>query len=176
VHLAGAEGVSVTLRPVGYEFPDASAGEWHDQNWLLIDVAVNSLEGAWAFRDPCMLTSEAVELGAWLARAGQGVPTPSGPDADGNVWPEPMFIEPSVGFAVESYDADAVVLRIHFSLESAPAWAGEEQHTVTGQFYVRCRVRFADVVAASQAWLAEVAEFPERGSRSAGHALRPPDT
>ena len=175
MHLAGPDGVSVTLRPVGYQFPDAATGEWHGQNWLLIDGAVNSLDGAWAFRDPCMLTYEAVELGSWLTRAAQGLVEPSEPDANGNVWPEWMFIEPNVGFGVESYDGDAVVLRVHFSLESAPAWAGEEQHSVTHQFYVRCRVRSADLLAASRKWLAEVAEFPERGTRRTASEPRPQD-
>lgn len=59
---------SVGLRPVGYQFATAQ-GDWHDDNWLVIDGAVMSPEGSWVFADQCLLTEEAQQV---AARGGGG--------------------------------------------------------------------------------------------------------
>lgn len=165
MELKGSNGVSVSLRPDGYQFPDASKHDRDDANWLMIVGEVDSPEGAWTFRDPCMQTREARALGAWLTDVSRKAAAVREPDENGNVWPEWHFIEPNVGFGVEAYEGDDVVLRLHFSLESAPEWAGEETRSVLNQFFLRCWIGREDVGRAAETWMAELDEYPVRGDR-----------
>jgi len=59
-----------------------------------------------------------------------------------------------------------VILRVHFSLESAPPWSGDEQRVVSHQFFVRCWLSDESLREAAAVWQDEVSHFPERGERS----------
>jgi len=81
-------GPTIELKVLGYEFPDG-ADEWHDLNWLRIQVRVESGDANWtAGPDPCLLTSEAKALAEWLRAAAAGWLAP------------PEFLEPALSFAV----------------------------------------------------------------------------
>ena len=162
--LRGQNGVSITLRPDGYQFPDAAQHDWDDANWLMIEGEVDSPDGAWRFRDPCMQTHEAQAFGAWIDAVSRGAVAVH-EAGDGNVWPEWTFIEPNVAFGVEGYEDEDVVLRVYFSLESAPEWAGDERRSAWYRFFLGCRMRREDVRSAGQTWLSELARWPERGER-----------
>lgn len=152
--LVGQDGARVVLRPEGYQYADATSG-WDDANWLVIAGTVEGPEGAWSFRDPCLQTVEARALGAFLIAVSRGsVPAqPPGQDA----WPDWVALEPNLGVAVETYEGDAVTLRLHFALESAPPWSPDG-------YRLRCTLARADVARAAETWLGELARFPERGT------------
>jgi hypothetical protein len=163
VRLISDDGVSITLRPTAYEFLGMRTGDWDDLNWLRIAGEVDTPEGAWGFNDPCLLTTEAAQLGAWLrAVAARRVP-PSGPTEQGEVYPSCDFTEPNVAFGVEAYGAGDVSIRVHFSLESAPPWSGDEQRVVSRQFFVRCQLPCEHLRRAADEWSEELHRFPERG-------------
>ena len=157
--------MSVDLRPVRYQFPEPAKHEWNNLNWLVIAGNIESPEGRWSFEDPCLQTLEAIRLGGWLREAAGGDVEPSTPNADGTVWPALYFTEPNLAFGVEVHEAGDVILRVHFSLESAPPWSGEERRVSTSQFFVRCWLSEEAVHLAAAQWLDEVSEFPERGAR-----------
>src|SRR5688572_1216408 len=64
--LLASPDAQVDLSVVGYQFPSAT-DQW-DGNWLTIRGRVAVADREWSFDDPCLLTSEAQELGAWLMR------------------------------------------------------------------------------------------------------------
>lgn len=166
VLLAGRNGVSIDLRPVGYQVPAGDHKEWHDLNWLVIAGQVETPEGSWSFQDPCLLTNEAEQLAGWLREVAEGAIEPSTPDENGEVWPAFWTVEPNVGFSLESVAGDDRVLRVHFSLESAPPWLDYERRVCTHQFFVRCVVGREALLRAARSWLLELSEFPERGQRN----------
>jgi len=165
VLLAGLNGVSIDLRPASYQFPTLEHGEWHDLNWLVIAGHVESPDGSWRFRDPCLLTTEAAQLGEWLRQVAEGAVPANERDEQGEVHPAFWTVEPNVGFGLEACTADQRALRVHFPLESAPPWSGNETRVCTHQFYVRCVVDKEALLAAANAWLLELSVFPERGRR-----------
>ena len=136
--MAGNNEISISLSPIGYQFPDMKVGDWHDLNWLRIAGKVEAPDGSWSFNDPCMLTTEAARLGEWLREAADGKVQPTAPNATGEIYPSCDFTEPNVAFGVEVREAGDVILRVHFSLESAPPWSGDEQRVVSHQVFVRC--------------------------------------
>lgn len=161
MYIEGRDGVSLALSPVGYQFLAPATDSWHDLNWLAIDGDIVSPDGDWRFREPCMLTDEAVRLGAWLERVGDGEIAPPVPDPDGCLWPDLSFTEPNIAFAVTSYEGDDVVLRVHLSLESAPPWLDGEARLPL-HFWVGCRSSRQDLIVASRTWMAEIAQYPVR--------------
>ncbi|WCO66109.1 hypothetical protein PO878_16535 [Iamia majanohamensis] len=161
MYIEGRNGVSLALSPVGYQFPAPATDSWHDLNWLVIEGAIASPDGDWRFREPCLLTDEAVRLGAWLGRVSAGAIAPPGPDPEGCRWPDLSFTEPNIALAVRSHVGDDVVLRVHLSLESAPPWLDEEVRLPL-HFWVDCRSSRQDLALASRAWMAEIAEYPVR--------------
>ncbi|MFE9458951.1 hypothetical protein [Streptomyces californicus] len=89
---------SVDLRPVRYQFATAR-GETYDDNWLVVDGTVTTPEGSWSFTEPCLLTDEARRVSAWLRAAAAGTVAVTGPDDEGQLWPDTWFIEPVVASA-----------------------------------------------------------------------------
>lgn len=77
MRLDGAEDRSLELTVAGYQFPDIGTpgsatgqdGFHYDANWLVIAGHVNDGQHSWTFRDPCLLTTEALELARWLDAA-----------------------------------------------------------------------------------------------------------
>ena len=62
---------------------------------------------------------------------------------------------------MEAWEAGDIVLRVHFSLETAPEW-DLERRAVTGQFFVRCWLSQESLRSAADQWAAEAASFPVR--------------
>ncbi|MDQ1723754.1 MAG: hypothetical protein QOG52_782 [Frankiaceae bacterium] len=150
--------VSVVLRPVGYEFGADVPGHG---NWLVIDGQASYRRGAWAFTEPCLTAGEAQALSPWLRRVAARDEAPTTPGEDGKVWPSLMFTEPNLSYGVARYDEDCAVLRLHFSLDSAPPWEPEHE-TLTAQFFVELRASPAMLRQAADDWDNELAAFPER--------------
>jgi len=83
------EGPEIDLQILGYQCPQGVT-DWHDLNWLNILVRVSTLGASWTGGpDPCLLTTEARDLAAWLRSA-----------ADGRHILPLSFIEPELSFAV----------------------------------------------------------------------------
>ena len=112
------EGPEIELQVLGYEFSQG-ATDWHDLNWLKILVRVNTVGASWTGGpDPCLLTTEARELVAWLRTAAVEHPVP------------PLaFIEPGLSFAVAREPGEgripvAVTLR-HAFVRNQPLVSGQ---------------------------------------------------
>ena len=91
-------GPQIELTVVGYQFPHG-VSDWHDLNWLNILVRVQTIGASWTGGpDPCLLTTEARELAAWLRAA-----------ADKSAVTPLEFIEPELSFAVARPPDDRVV-------------------------------------------------------------------
>ena len=81
-------GPQIELAILNYQFRDG-ADNWHDLNWLSVQVAVKSLGAHWKNVEPCLLTTEVRALAAWLRAAAVG-------RTDGPL----DFVEPELSFAV----------------------------------------------------------------------------
>ena len=121
VRLVSRDGGYVELRPVSYqaEMPEPATEQDDDDydEWLIVQGSVRLGDGReWTFVRPCLTTSEAQDLGVWLASAGTGriAPSPASP-------PERKllcFTEPNVAFSIAALSAERVSVRVHFSHES----------------------------------------------------------
>ena len=118
VKLVSSDGASISLHPAAYQFemPPPAEDEDEDEgdaNWLMISGAVCAADGRrWAFLDPCLTTSEARSLSAWLRRV-----------ACGNAAEEPRsiaFTEPNLAFGASDQSAGRVRLQVRFSHEALP--------------------------------------------------------
>ena len=172
VKLVSADGASVDLRPVCYEYeqePAAdSAGEgepvW-DANWLVIRGQVRAADGReWTFRDPCLTTWEAERLLEWLQALGCG-----------EVRKALAFTEPNLGFRVDAQDDERVRLRVHFSAESLPPGLRTPDARTpdartpgrrTAGYDVPLDVGRADLADAARTWAVDCQAFPLRGPGS----------
>ena len=67
MRLENVSGHVLELRLVGYQYPDATSGDW-DANWLIVEGHLAGPEGPWDFREPSLTTTEARELAAFIAR------------------------------------------------------------------------------------------------------------
>jgi hypothetical protein len=73
MRLESVDGLFVELEVVSYQFgsrQSSSDGADWDANWLVIVGKVWDGDRSWEFRDPCMTTWEARELGSWLGGLG----------------------------------------------------------------------------------------------------------
>jgi hypothetical protein len=115
MHLEGDGGRLLDLSIVGYQFPSKSSGTLgfdHDANWLVVNGRVSDGTRSWSFQDPCLLTTEARELVAWLEAV-----------ADGWLELDTIdFTEPNLEFARVSAPADPPVIHVTFRLEAWPPW------------------------------------------------------
>ncbi|GAA1993771.1 WapI family immunity protein [Kitasatospora viridis] len=142
------ENLCVELRPVGYQFR-APLGDPYDDNWLVIAGRVVAPQGRWRFEEPVLLTDEARKLARWLryAAGGRIAVSPGGPDLS--------FLEGNLAFSLAAESGDRVVLRVHLSLESAPARLGD-------QVAVEVPLAKAGLLAAAETWEQELVPFPAR--------------
>ena len=159
-----ADGASVDLRPLRYEFPGiagAGPGDW-DANWLVVGGDVRLADGrGWSFADPCLTTWEARSLGSWLRGVVKGKVRPTAFDAagDGEETLE-AFTEPNLALSLASRSDGAAVVRVHLSLESRPPWLGDG-FDIFG-FFVSLDVPLQALAAAAGEWDRELAAFPVR--------------
>jgi hypothetical protein len=165
VRLTSSDGASVELRPTRYELPaePIEPGDW-DANWLEVHGQVRTAEGeSWPFEDPCLTTWEARQLRDWLRAAAEGrVPVTAVPSEESSG--VLGFTESNLGFSVAALEADALVLRVHFSHESLAGRPGVDQKTLFDAYAnsVALKVGREDLLAAGDEWQKELGAFPER--------------
>jgi len=164
----GTHGASVSLLPVGYQYPHLTGGgaqDW-DANWLIIAGDVRTDGGrTWSFTDPCMTTWDAARLGEWLREVLSGAVEPVPADRPGTDQLL-VFTEPTVALSVASRRSAGIVLRVHLSLEAGPPVPGghDEQDNAADIFdyFVPVAMSVADLAAAVSTWEHDLASFPAR--------------
>ncbi|MFD6966928.1 hypothetical protein [Streptomyces sp. NPDC059949] len=152
---------SVELRPLRYQFPTVR-GDSYDDNWLVIGGTVATPEGSWSFDEPCLLTDEARKVARWLRAAAAGTVPVSGPDADGELFPDASFTEPVLAFSLAGRSDGGAVLRIHLSLEAAPPWRPDDEGADVYQYAVEVRLDSPALVHAADQWDLALDSFPDR--------------
>lgn len=153
----------VRLSPVSYQFP-AARGDSFDDNWLVISGHFQLGGEEWTIQDPFLLVGEAESLGKWFEATAAGSTTPAKPNADGSMSPDTDTLEPVVGFALVSYSADAVVLRVFLWLEAAPPSVWETRPNMD-YFYDLTTTPDA-LRDAARDWKEELTRFPHRVFRA----------
>lgn len=154
----------MALEVLGYQFPDAIPSEggfdW-DANWLVVRGVIKVEDRSWSFTDPCLTTQEAAELGDWLRQVALGEVVPgkdTGMGGRGARW----FVEPNVSVMLSSASESGVSLLWHFSQESAPTGAPEEQRFGEG-FPVAVTVPRELLLREAGVWADALTRFPQRG-------------
>lgn len=160
MRLVSIDGAEVELCPVGYQFPHCSElGDW-DANWLMIAGAARLASGeAWKFRDSCLTTWEAASLAEWLRQTANGIIKPV--DFPSDEERLKVFTEPNVAFSLAARTSSTCTVRVHFSLESRPAWLTDDDPDLF-DFFVEVEITKAALLGATTEWLSELAAFPAR--------------
>jgi hypothetical protein len=148
MHLSGRNGMALELRVVGYQFPDAPNPEY-DSNWLVVEGRVSHPQGAWSFRDPCLLTYEASHLADWLEAVAAGREEQPGAG----------FIEPNLSFEVVAAGGERA-LRVSFAIEAHPPWSPRSQAA-----YIEFPVGELNIAGAVNVWRKQLRQFPQRAER-----------
>lgn len=149
--LEGINGEHMTVKLVGYQFPEISTG-W-DGNWVLADVRVNDPRGNWAFVDPCLTTWEVERLAQWIDDIA------AGRDSE-HEW---TFTEPVLAFQIRPYGRGRT-LRALFDLEGAPPWRPRQMRSGGSPSFIDFRASPSDLADAARALRESLAEFPARGA------------
>ncbi len=155
---------SVELHPLRYQFP-AAPGDPYDDNWLVIGGKVTTPEGDWSFADPCLLTDEAREVGAWLRAVAAETVSVTGRDPEGELSLDTWFVEPVLAFSLadrSDRSEGGAVIRVHLSLEAAPPWRRGDESTGIHQYAVEVRVDTDALFRAADQWELALAPFPPR--------------
>lgn len=149
MRLTSGDGRSLTLAIEDYQFPDFPvAGEHdHDANWLMVCCQVTDGASCWSFRDPCLLTWEALKLGEWLGRV-----------AAGEVPERLAFLEPDLAFDLSAESPQETALRVHLRQRSVPVAGrgGDSKHVV------EFALTTLDLTQLRLDWDAELRSFPIR--------------
>jgi hypothetical protein len=159
VRLTGIDTV-IEIEPVSYQFADPKPLDRGDRNWLVIAGWVQTADGAWAFRDSCLMTWEAEQIHRWWRAVAGGVSESVQPD--GGTSPNLTFIEPNLAFSLAHRDEETAEIRVHFSLESAPPWLDHEEQFDIWKFYVVLPFALCELAALADVWEQELEPFPER--------------
>jgi hypothetical protein len=159
--MRATDGESVSLAVVSYQFPGETSEYW-DSNWLIIAGAIRAGHRRWKFRDACLTAFEAPGISAWLRSAAANEIEPSTLDPEVGWSPSLVFVEPTLAFSVAP--VDGLVIRVHFSLESAPPEFTFEQRVDIWQFFVDLPVSSAALLSAADEWENELRSFPVRGT------------
>lgn len=155
----------VDLRIVGYQLempePVTEPDDDDSDEWLVVQGSVRLGDGReWTFVDPCLTTSEAQQLGAWLASAGAGRIAPSPASL-----PERellCFIEPNIAFSIAALSEERISVRAHFSHESMPPWHPHHDWPDYHAYFVVLDVSTTDLTAAAGQWDHDLQAFPAR--------------
>jgi hypothetical protein len=162
MHLVSAEGKSIKLTIGNYQYPSMSGSgdnDW-DANWLVIHGEAHDGERGWRFSDPSLTTWEAQEIASWLRGVARGdiAPQPLDDEGGGGL----TFTEPNLGLSLHRREPDAVTIRFHFSLESAPPWINDGPANEFYEFFIQLTISPSEVEAAGREWETELATFPVR--------------
>jgi len=141
MRLVSSDGNLVTLEVLGYEF--GHGPDWHDSNWLVVSGTVGDQHKSWSFRDPCLLTTEALNLADWFIRAA---------DPSGTV-DELDFFEPTLSMERLKASVEAIVIRVRLSPEVVPK--GFEA-------FVDIDIAPGILTGEARTWLKALRRFPER--------------
>ncbi|WP_433544207.1 WapI family immunity protein (plasmid) [Streptomyces sp. CA-294286] len=153
---------SVGLRPVRYQFA-TPRGDAYDDNWLVIEGTVTTVQGSWSFVEPCLLTDEAREVTSWLRAVAAGTVAVTEPDAEGTLAPDVTFIEPLVALSLAGRsEGGAAVIRVHLSLEAAPPWQRGDDRPAVHQYSVDVRTETTALLHAADQWEHALAPLPSR--------------
>jgi len=144
--LKGEEGNEFELNIKGYEFSE-NASDWHDANWLNIEIRARGPRGSWNALAPVLLTEEAEYLANWLEKKTWS------PALDGI-----EFLEPTLSFAVVEESEENLVLRVLFWLEFLPPWA-EGSGT---RERIELSLKRKDLASASNSLRAQLSMYPRR--------------
>lgn len=141
-----ANGDSLRLRLLGYQFPNIENDEW-DSNWLIIEGQAVLDGKPWEFRDPCLLTWEVAKLADWFELVAKKNEATS----------EISFIELNLEFSL----VNGVQIRALLNDECRPPWASHDV-CERGDFYLDffCSAGMLMKVAADLR--AQLVHFPER--------------
>ncbi len=156
--LAGRNGQSVRLTPVGYEAELADVTAEVADDWIVIEGDVATSQGDWTFRDSSLLAAEWLRLGEWLTDVAVFKVPATGPDED----PTLRFLEPSLAFSVAAWAEDGVNLRVHLTHLAAPPWQDIEDKLNTWAFFVELTVRVEDLRTAVADLNRAAETFPPR--------------
>jgi hypothetical protein len=161
MRLVARDGTSLTLHPLGYQFPAGTGPD--DDQWLVVSGRLRDGDRSWSFEEPCLLLDEAYELAAWLRRAAEGdvQPQPLAGSQDQGWEPSLRFTEPVLAFSVAARDDAGMVVRVHCSLEAAPPWLDEDQRAPWGHV-VALRVAPIELRQAAGQWTHELSLLPAR--------------
>ncbi len=121
------------LRPVAYQFPGEQRNEW-DANWLVMYLRVDGF----ACTDPFLLTTEARELGEWLAAPVEDI----------------RFTEPNLTMEAAAGPDGSVALCIRLAAECRPPGGAGA--------VIRMTIAREELRAAGEGFLEELAAFPVR--------------
>ena len=117
MRLVSSNGDSVTLRLDGYQFPASGGAERGPTTPTgSSSQARSSHEGrSWTFRDPCLLTWEAREVGGWLRSV-----------ADGTRMPEPVHAGSEDGLL--AFTEPTIAFNLHDRTAKSPSRSGSTSH------------------------------------------------
>jgi len=181
MQLNSSDRTSVGPRVAGYEFPDYDASapngglrgpgvpgnvpvvadtKW-DPNWLQLSGRVTLPGGkSWAFREPCLTTWEARELGDWLRGVAAGTEPPFRGIREPGGWL--VFTEPNLGFTLEERTVGRVRIRVEFTGEVTPPRFGDGPEHAPNSYLVDLNPSAEEMAQAAESWMHDLAEFPER--------------
>ena len=154
MQLEGSGGASLRLSIVGYQFPGLPGSRLlfdHDANWLVVAGQASDGHRAWTFRDPCLLTTDARRLVAWLEAV-----------ADGSADESIDFMEPNLELRWISPPGVRPVVRVIFRLESRPPWASDITEEDWGGAYLDIDVSPDALRQAANDLGSELERYPER--------------
>ena len=160
MELASSNGNVLSLTIDGYQFPATSGAgdrDW-DANWLMISGRVKSGDQHWTFRDPCLTTWEAHELGDWLRGVLSGA-IEAAPYEDDNEVRLEMFTEPNVALNLASRGDGAAEVRVYLSLEALPRTMADIS---IFEYFVELTLTDDEIASAVREWDAELRAFPVR--------------
>jgi hypothetical protein len=148
VKLLSTEGFGLDLDVTGYQYPELADPD--DGNWLRVVGRVEHPRGGWRFDDPCLTTSELVQLAGWFDGVANGAPDP---DAG-------SFIEPNLAFSWTA--APQPLIHVTLAYESAPRWLTDREARMDG-VTLHFPVSMNDPSALSAALREMLLRFPVRG-------------
>ncbi|MBG6215042.1 hypothetical protein RCH23_003005 [Cryobacterium sp. CAN_C3] len=154
----------IVLHPVHDEFESVTGDDW-DDNWLIMAGSVVSAENErWACRYPALVVDQAMEIAGWFERVATRLEALMEVGENGGIAPSLAFTEPNLGFSVQSYGEDTVVVRVHLSLEALPPDRRdpEADHITEHTFWIEIETTLTDAASAAATWRTELAAFPGR--------------